>query len=78
MEEFGLTDKQKKTREKFLKKYNILKTLECERIVAFDVENFYVEEMCDEYFGVELSTEDIKQLRDFFSELYILSINRKR
>lgn len=78
MIELGLTKEQKKKRQQFFNKYPILETLECERVVAFDIENFYIEEMCDEYFGMELSTEDIKQLRDFFNELYILSVNRKR
>lgn len=59
-------------------KYPILETLENKRVVAFDIKNFYIKEMCDEYFGMELSTEDINQLREFFNELYILSINRKR
>lgn len=78
MIEFGMDNKQKQKRKEFINKYPILEKLECERVVAFDIENFYVEEMCDEYFGMELSTEDIKQLRDFFNELYILSLNRKR
>ena len=61
--------------QNIINKYPVMSKIQDERIFYVDVDEkgFFIQELCDTWFGCDLTQEELKQLSDFFWECYLLS-----